>query len=346
MKLSEIAEILQCSIPQESAGIEIDSITSPEYASDRSITFLSNPRFIDAVRDCKARAVITRKDQEVEGKISLVVDNPYVGYAKVAQLFETWLPADGTVHNTAIVGSDTTIADDVRIGPYAVIGDDCSIAAGTVIGAHVVVEHNVSIGENCRIHAGVKVTRDCWVGNRVIIECGAIIGSEGFANGRTKNGEWVRIPSFGNVVVDDDAWVGANTCIDRGSFGSTRIGKGARLDNLIHIAHNVRVDDHTAMAAQTGIAGSCNIGKRTILAGQVGVADHVNIGDDVFIGAKAGISKGVESGRKMTGCPARDIMKIRRIEAVQLSLPDMAKELKMLKREVQQLKETLSSDEE
>ncbi|MBD3319956.1 MAG: UDP-3-O-(3-hydroxymyristoyl)glucosamine N-acyltransferase, partial [Chitinivibrionales bacterium] len=334
------------SVPEGTADLEIDSITSPEFASETSITFLSNPRYIDSVAECNACVVITRSEHPVAGKVCLFVDDPYVAYGRVAQQFEEFPAADGTVHKTAIIGQGTTVDPSVRIDAYAVIGDGCVIGEGTVIGAHTVIEDHVCIGDCCRIHPGVIIARKCRIGSRVIIECRAVIGSEGFANGRTGDGSWVRIPSFGIVSIGDDTWIGAGTCIDRGSFGATRIGKGVRLDNLIHIAHNVTVDDYTAMAAQAGIAGSCSIGKRAILAGQVGLADHITVGDDAFIGAKAGISKAVAERSKVTGYPARDLMKMKRIEAVQLSLPEMARELKKLRQEIGQLKKNAESEKE
>jgi UDP-3-O-[3-hydroxymyristoyl] glucosamine N-acyltransferase len=179
----------------------------------------------------------------------------------------------------------------------------------------------------------VVIRYDSVIGDRVVIQSGAVIGSDGFGNAREK-GVFIRIPAFGNVIIGDDADIGANTTIDRGNFEPTIIGNGVKLDNLIHIAHNVVVGDHTAMAAQTGISGSTRIGKRVLIAGQVGSVGHIEIGDDSFIGAKAGISKSVPAGAKITGYPARDLMTMRRIEAAQQELPRLLKEIKTLKKQV------------
>jgi len=171
----------------------------------------------------------------------------------------------------------------------------------------------------------------------VIIQSGAVIGSEGFGNAR-ENNRYLRIPCFGTVVIEDDVEIGAGTTIDRGNFEPTVIRRGAKLDNLIHIAHNVTIGADTAIAAQTGIAGSTAIGDRVIIAGQAGLTGHIEVGDDAFIAAKAGVAKSVKPGEKITGYPARDIMTIRRIEACQTKLPEVLKEVRRLRREIETLK--------
>ena len=339
MKLSEIATLLKCSIPDEMAGKEITAVTSVDLADDTSITFLSDTKFKDVAASSNASAIIVKKGMQISGKINLEVDDPYVGYAKVAQLFEDTTPLfDGPVHPSAVITPSARIDPSVFIGPGSVIGKECLIEENTIISARCVIEKNSKIGSNCRIDSGAIIRRDTVIGNRVIIQSGAVIGSEGFGNAM-EEGKFVRIPCFGNVVIEDEAEIGANVTIDRGNFKPTVIRRGARIDNLVQIAHNVEVGEDSAIAAQTGISGSTKVGKGVLIAGQAGFVGHIEIGDGAFVGAKAGVSKSVKPGEKITGYPARDLMKTRRIEAAQLYLPEMRRELKKIREEIDELKD-------
>ncbi|MBN1758166.1 MAG: UDP-3-O-(3-hydroxymyristoyl)glucosamine N-acyltransferase [Chitinispirillaceae bacterium] len=331
MRLSQITAALGLPPPADGGDREVHAITSPAQATGNDIIFSVDARFDDAVSASDAGIVIVKKGRGFPGKICLEVDDPYLGYARVAQLFEDCTPPFGSgISPTAIIDSSATIAPTAAIGPGTVIGAGVSIGAASRIGARCVIEKNSSVGADCRIDSGVTIRYGTTIGARVIIQSGAVIGSDGFGNAR-HNGAWVRIPPFGNVKIEDDAEIGANTTIDRGNFEDTIIGRGVKLDNLIHIAHNVTVGEDTVMAAQTGISGSTRVGKRVIIAGQVGFVGHIDIGDDSFIGAKAGVSKAVEPGAKITGYPARDLMTMRRIEAAQAQLPTLIKEMKSLK---------------
>lgn len=338
MKLSEIAKILNCTVPDEAADKEVTNISSLDQANEKSITFLSDSKYEDAAVSSNAAVIIVKKGTCVSGKINLEVGDPYLGYAKVAQLFENNAPLfDGPIHPSAIVDSSASIDPSVFIGPGSVIGKRCVIEEKTIIGANCVIENNSKIGSRCRIDSGVIIRRETIIGNNVIIQSGTIIGSEGFGNAM-ENGKFVRIPCFGNVVIEDDVDIGANVTVDRGNFNPTIIRKGARIDNLVQIAHNVEVGEDSAIAAQTGISGSTKVGKGVLIAGQAGFVGHIEIGDGAFVGAKAGVSKSVKPGQKITGYPARDLMQMRRIEAAQLSLPEMRKELKKLREEIIEMK--------
>lgn len=344
MKLGIIAAVLECRIAEHEADVEITRIASLEDADSTSITFLSKTKFMDLALVSKAAAIIVKKGERVEGKINCPVDNPYLGYAKVGQLFEdTSLLFEGPVHPSAIIDPTATVHPSVAIGPLSVIGPRCIIGEKTVIGSHCVIERGSSIGASCRIDSGAIIRRDSVIGNRVIIQSGTVIGSEGFGNA-VDRGVYVRIPCFGTVVIEDDVEIGANVTVDRGNFQPTRIGKGARIDNLVQIAHNVEIGQHTAMAAQVGISGSTKIGNHVVIAGQVGFVGHIEIGDGVFIGAKAGVSKSVAAGQQITGYPARELMKVRRSDAALKELPQMLKEHKRLLTEVETLKATLKAN--
>jgi len=339
MKLSAIAAHIDAALPNGCGDAEVAGITSPESATGGHITFVSDAKYADQAKACVAAAVIVKKGAAFPEKVCLEVDDPYVGYAAVAQLFEDVAPLFGEgIHPAAIVDKTAIIDKTASVGPGTVIGANARIGASCRIGANCVLERGVSVGEFTRIDSGAVIRYGTQIGSRVIIQSGAVLGSDGFGNARRKDGVFVRIPCFGNVVVEDDADIGAGTTIDRGNFEPTVIGKGVKLDNLVHIAHNVALGENTAIAAQTGISGSTKVGKRVIIAGQAGFVGHISIGDDSFVGAKAGVSKDVAPGANVTGYPARDLMTMRRIEASSSRLPDLLKEVKKLREELEELK--------
>ena len=338
MKLSVIAERIGAAVGG-CPDLEISGISPPESASPDRVTFVSDSKYLERAKGCAAGAVIVKKGGAFPEKVCLEVDDPYVGYALAAQLFEDVSPLFGEgIHHAAIVDKSAEIDKSASVGPGTVIGAGVKIGARCRIGANCVIERGVRIGESTRVDSGAVVRYDTVIGSRAVIQSGAVIGSDGFGNARDKNDKFVRIPCFGNVVIGDDADIGACTTIDRGNFEPTVIGKGVKLDNLIHIAHNVELGEDTAVAAQTGISGSTKVGKRVIIAGQVGFVGHITIGDDSFVAAKAGVSKDVEAGAKVTGYPARDFMTMRRIDAASNQLPELLKEVKKLRAEVELLK--------
>jgi UDP-3-O-[3-hydroxymyristoyl] glucosamine N-acyltransferase len=344
VRLSRIAEVLGCTVPTEETDREVSGIASAECAAPTSVVFVSDPRMLDAVRRCPAEVAIAKPGTQLPGKIVLEVRDPYVGYARVAQLFEDRQPLfEEPVHPTASVHPEATLEPRTWVGPGCVVGKDCHIGAGTILGAHCIIENGTVIGEDCRIDSGVIVRRMCRVGNRVFIQSGTVVGSEGFGNA-LENGVFVRIPCFGTVEIEDDVEIGANCTIDRGNFSATFIRRGARIDNLVHIAHNCEVGEHSAFAAQVGVSGSTTIGKHVLVGGQAGFVGHIHVGDKAFIGAQAGVSKGVENGGKVTGSPARDMMGMRRIEAAQSRLPELIKEVKELRRRLDAMEGTRPKD--
>jgi len=342
VKLSVIAAKIGCVVPEGKGDLEIKGISSPKSAAIGDITFLSDPKYKEQVDYSAAGAVIVKNGMTFTDKICLEVDDPYLGYALTAQLFEDVSPLFGEgVHKTAFVDPSAKIAPSVSIGPCTVIGADVNIGANTRIGANCVIERGTQIKENARIDSGAVIRHGTLIGSNVVIQSGAVIGSDGFGNAKS-GAQYVRIPCFGIVIIEDGAEIGACVTIDRGNFEPTVIGKGVKLDNLIHLAHNVEIGENTAIAAQTGISGSTRVGKRVIIAGQVGFVGHIEIGDDSFVGAKSGVSKDVKPKAKITGYPARDFMTMRRIEASMSELPDLLKEVKRLKSELESLKNTTS----
>jgi UDP-3-O-[3-hydroxymyristoyl] glucosamine N-acyltransferase len=341
LQLSDIARAIGASAPPDGAAVPVHALTAPEQAGGNDIVFSMDPRFDEAIDKSRAGFVIVKRGRSFNGKVCLEVDDPYAAYAKTAQLFEDRSPAFGAgIAPSAVIDATASIDPTASIGPGSVVGARVRIGAKSRIGARCVIEKGCTLGTDCRIDSGVVIRYDTVIGDRVVIQSGAVIGSDGFGNAREK-GIFIRIPAFGNVIIGDDADIGANTTIDRGNFAPTVIGKGVKLDNLIHIAHNVTVDEHTAIAAQTGVSGSTRIGKRVLIAGQAGFVGHIEIGDDSFIGAKAGVSKSVPAGAKITGYPARDLMAMRRVEAAQQELPAMLKDLKKMRARLDALEKSV-----
>jgi UDP-3-O-[3-hydroxymyristoyl] glucosamine N-acyltransferase len=334
VKLSEIARMLQCTIPEHAVDIEITALAAPEAADSRNIIFISSAEYRKPAEESDARVVIVKKGNLIPGKICLEVEDPYCAFAKTGRLFEDLSPLfDTPVHETSFIHPTARVHATASVGPFSTIGKECEIGADSIIASHCVIENGAKIGAGCRIDSGAVIRRRCCIGDRVIIQSNAVIGSEGFGNAK-EGDKWVRIPSFGTVRIDDDAEIGAGVAIDRGALGDTIIGKGVKIDNLCHIAHNVVIGENSAIAAQTGISGSTKLGKRVGVFGQAGFVGHIEIGDDAIIGAKAGVSKSVETKAFVTGYPARDLMTMRRIEAAQQRLPELLKEVKRLRKEI------------
>ena len=337
MKLSEIAELISGELIGEDR--EITGINTLSEAAPGQITFLSNTRYAKFLPESKASAVIIdRKFPAPEGKSAIRVDNPYYATLKVVKVFhrETDYREQG-VHSTAVVADSAQIAENAGIGAGVIVGENVTVGENTWIGPNTVIEHDVKIGGDCYIHANVTIRHGSVIGDRVIIHPGAVIGSDGFGQAPV-DGRYEKIPQVGIVIIEDDADIGANTCIDRAFLGVTRIGKGVKLDNLIQIAHNVEVGPHTVIAAQTGISGSTRIGKGVMMGGQVGTVGHIEIGDGAKIGAQSGIPNDVAPDTTMFGYPARPIMETKRIEASLRKLPDMVKRLKQVEKTLEDLK--------
>jgi len=232
---------------------------------------------------------------------------------------------------TAQIGAGVRLGPGVVIGPYAVIEEDCDLAAGVQIGPQCFVGRSTVIGEQALIFAGVRIAPEVQIGKRVIIQYGSVIGSDGFGYLRHE-GRQHKIPHLGTVVLEDEVEIGANCCIDRGTFGETRLQRGAKLDNLVHVAHNVVIGENTVIAAQTGISGSTSIGRDVIVAGQVGFVGHIEIGDRAILGAQAGVTKSIPAGLVVSGYPARDHRKARREEAAIRRLPQLLQRMRAVEK--------------
>ena len=282
MKLRDIAKTIggYC---KGDADVEIDSLAPIRGARPNQLTFVANSRFLSQLTESDAGAVILRKsDINAWAGPAIICVDPYVAYARAAQLFHrTPLPAVG-IHSTAVVASNADIDQSVSIGANSIIENGVHLGSGVVVGPGCVISEGSSIGRETRLFANTVIYHDVSIGERCIVQSGAVLGSDGFGNA-WKEEKWIRIPQLGSLIIGDDVQVGANTTIDRGSLGDTKIGNGVVIDNLVQIAHNCEIGDHTGIAGCVGIAGSVVIGRNCTLAGGVGVADNITIVDNVHI---------------------------------------------------------------
>ncbi len=244
------------------------------------------------------------------------------------------------IEQPSFVAESAKLGENSYLGAFAYIGNNSKVGDNAKIHPQVHIGDNVSIGENCILYAGVKIYDDCVIGDNCIIHAGAVIGSDGFGFAPQKDGTYKKIHQIGNVIVEDDVEIGANTTIDCGTMGSTIIRKGVKLDNLIQIAHNVEVGGNTVIAAQTGVSGSTKVGSNCMFGGQVGIAGHAKVGNNVLIGAQSGVNTSVKDNEKLLGTPAIDIRTALRAYGLIKELPELRKEILALKRELKALKGT------
>jgi UDP-3-O-[3-hydroxymyristoyl] glucosamine N-acyltransferase len=319
--------------------VVVHSFAKIEEGYEGAISFLSNPKYLPYLYTTKSSVVLVNRDLQIteEVKITLIrVDNAYESVAQLLQLYEASRPKKIGISTLAYIDPTATIGKDVFIAPFVYIGERVTIGDGTRIYPHVTLNDGVKVGDECILYANISVYYGCEIGNRCIIHSGAVIGADGFGFAPAPGG-YEKIPQIGIVQIEDDVEIGANTCIDRATMGSTVIHKGAKLDNLVQIAHNDRVGSHTVMAAQCGIAGSTEIGEWCMFGGQVGVAGHSKIGDHVQIGAQSGIPGNIRPNTTLIGSPAIDPRLFARCAAIYKKLPEIYTELAQLQKEVSML---------
>ena len=275
--------------------LAISSLASIDCAQSGQLSYVVSEKYKDQLQNTQASAIIINKSlQNLCNANAIVVENVYLAFAQITHLFKYKVLHMNGVHTSAKIHNAT-------IATNCCIGKNVSIGTNTSIGANTVIEDNSIIGSNCLIGSNVSILQSSIIGNSVVIEPGVVIGSEGFGNARDSNKHWHSIAHLGNVVIEDRVHIGANTTIDRGTLEDTHIRKGVRLDNLVHIAHNVVIGEDTAIAACTGVAGSTHIGKRCMIGGMVGVVGHLNICDDVIVNAKSTIDKNITTPGMYTG---------------------------------------------
>ncbi len=318
----QIAEFIQGRVEGDE-NATINTFAKIEEGKPGAISFLSNPKYTHYLYDTESSIVLVNEDVELEKpvKATLIrVANAYECVAKLLQLYQSMMPRKTGIDSLAFVSPTAKIGKDTYIGPFAYVGD------------------NVEIGEGCTINPHVTIYHGCKIGNRVTIHAGAVIGADGFGFAPNTD-KYDKIPQIGNVIIEDDVEIGANTCVDRSTMGSTVLHKGVKLDNLVQIAHNCEVGENTVMSAQVGLAGSTKIGSWCMAGGQAGFAGHIHVADKTFVGAQCGVigdTKG--NGEQLIGSPAMDPKVYFKGMAILRRLPDMYKELSALRKEVEELK--------
>ncbi|HPD28089.1 MAG TPA: UDP-3-O-(3-hydroxymyristoyl)glucosamine N-acyltransferase [Paludibacteraceae bacterium] len=342
MKFSaqQIADFLEGEVIGNPA-ILVDNFSKIEEGHTGTLTFLSNPKYTPFIYTTKADIVLVDKSFEPTQPIAATlvkVENAYQALAKLLQLRESLKPQKTGIHSLAFVDETATLGEDAYIGAYAYLGKNVRIGNKVKIYAGVVVEDGVTIGDNTILYPHVTIYENCKIGNNCILHAGAVIGADGFGFAPNEQKHYDKIPQIGNVIIEDDVEIGANTTIDRATIDSTIIRKGSKIDNLVQIAHNVEIGEHTGIAAQTGIAGSTKIGKHCILAGQVGVVGHLNIADGSILLAQTGIPKSIKEPNLIwQGSPAVPVATFRRSSVVYKNLSDLQYKVYALEKQLNEL---------
>jgi UDP-3-O-[3-hydroxymyristoyl] glucosamine N-acyltransferase len=336
MKLSDIAKALHGSLENASPDTEIKGVAGIEDAGPGQLTFVSNSKYNAAAKTSKASAVIVAENFPAIPTAMLRSKNPYLAWAKAIELFYQPPRYTAGVHPTAVVHPTAKIGKNAHFGPYVVIDEDVAIGDNAVLLAHVVIYRGVTIGDNLFAHAHAVVREFCQLGDNIVLQNGVVVGCDGFGFAKIEDEDaadglrWHKIVQSGNVVIESDAELQANTCIDRASIGETRIGRGAKIDNLVHVGHSCTIGQDTLLCAQVGLAGTTDVGNNAILAGQVGVSGHVKIGDGAIAIAQSGIPHDVPAGAMVSGAPAIDHRLWLKCCAAYAKLPEIAKAVRKL----------------
>jgi UDP-3-O-[3-hydroxymyristoyl] glucosamine N-acyltransferase len=331
MTLGEVAAQTGGWVAPEAAAQEISGLASLDDANTGDLAFFGNPKYLKSLRKSRATAALVPHGfgEEVP-PIRIWVDDPGAAFATLLPAFvPPAIAFTPGVHPTAVVPSEATVGEGVFIGPYVVVEPGADIGARSIIAAHSYIGHGVRIGEDCRIHPHVTIRERCTLANRVILHSGVVIGADGFGY-EFRDGGHQKIPQTGIVQIEDDVEIGANSTIDRARFGRTWIRKGTKIDNLVQIAHNVTIGEHSILCAQVGISGSTRIGNFVTLAGKAGINGHIEIGDGAIIGAMAGVTKSVPPKEVLFGAPARPMKDFKTTCALVNKMPKLFERVKKL----------------
>lgn len=327
--------------------VKVNNLSKIDDSVPDTLTFLSNPKYNHYIYDCKAAIVLVNNDFIPEQPISttlIKVENAYQSLAALLQLVDSFKQNKTGIEPLSYVSASAEIGADPYIGAFSYIGDKVKTGKAVKIYPQCFIGDNVVIGDNVTIYAGAKIYADCIIGNRCVIHSGAVIGADGFGFAPTADGSYNKIPQIGNVVLEDNVEIGANTTVDRATMGSTVIRKGVKLDNLIMIAHNVEVGANTVIAAQSGIAGSTKIGQNCMFGGQVGIPGHLHIENGVKISAQAGVTGNVKENAVLLGSPAIPVMQFSKSYVYFKKLPELAKTIDALQKEVESLRNQIKAD--
>lgn len=333
-KVAQIAEMLSATV-EGNPDVIINSVCKIEEGKPGGLTFLANPKYTHYIYETEASAVLVNNDFVAEKPVKATLirtENAYLAVAKLMEVYQQMRKKKVGISERAYVSSSAKIGKNVYIAEFVSVGDNAVIGDNVQLYPQVCIGDNVRVGDGATLHSGVKVYIDCVIGKECVIHAGSVIGADGFGFAKDNNGEFIKVPQIGNVVIEDNVEIGANTCIDRATMGSTFIRKNVKLDNLIQVAHNVEIGEGSAFASQVGISGSTKVGKHCILAGQVGVAGHITIGDGVIVGAQSGVTNSIEEKKVVLGSPAIPVMEEKKLIIYRKKLPQLFKQVNDLEK--------------
>lgn len=331
---AQIAMLIQASVEGDPEAT-VSDFGKIEEAREGQLAFLANPKYEDYLYTTKASIIIINESQQIKAPVSatlLRVPDAYTAFASLLSKYQEMMTQQlSGKQEPSYVASTAKMGENCFIGAFAYIGENVKLGNNVKIFPQVFIGDNVTIGDNCIFHPGVKIYHSCKVGNNVTIHAGSVVGSDGFGFAPQADGSFKKVPQIGNVVIEDLVEIGANATIDRATIGSTLVKKGAKLDNLIQVAHNVEVGHNTVIAAQAGVSGSTKIGNNVMIGGQAGIVGHIQIADGTRINAQSGVSKTIKTpNTAVTGSPAFDYTSALRSQALSRNLPDLEKRLSEL----------------
>ena len=346
-KASDIAGFLKGEVVGDS-NVVVTSVSKIEEGAPGTLAFLANPKYEHHLYQTKASIVLVNKSIILRKKVPATLIKVEDAYQAFASLLDLYVQAKKDnrqgIEQPSSIDPSASTGEAIYVGTFTTIGKNTKIGNGVKIFPQVHVGDNVTIGDDCIIYSGARIYDDSVIGSHCIIHSGAVIGSDGFGFAPTDDGSYKKIPQIGNVILEDDVEIGANTTIDCGTVGSTIIRKGAKIDNLVQIAHNCEVGENTVIAAQTGLAGTTKVGKNCRFGGQVGLAGHLTIGDNVDIGAQSGVSKSIKDNESVLLTPAFDIKEAAKSAIIFRNLPRMREDLIQLRKDVKSLQKSTSAE--
>ena len=318
----------------------VSSFAKIEEGKPGAISFLSNPKYAHYIYDTQSSVVLVDEALQLEHEVKATlirVKSAYEAVARLLQLYESMKPKRQGIDPLSFIAPTAEVGEGCYVGAFAYIGDGAKVGKGCQIHPHAVVCENVSVGDDCILYPNAVVYHDCRLGSRVTLHAGCVIGADGFGFAPTANG-YDKIPQIGIVTIEDDVEIGANTCVDRSTMGSTYVRKGVKLDNLVQIAHNTDIGENTVMSAQVGVAGSTKVGQWCMFGGQVGLAGHISVGNHVNLGAQSGVPSSLDDNQTLIGTPVMNTRGYFKSQVIFQRLPEVYKELQALRKEVDELK--------
>lgn len=340
-KAKEIAEFLNGEIIGDEE-VKVSNVSKIEEGKPGTLAFLATLKYENYIYNTNASIVLVNRDFIPKEKINstlIKVDDAYQAFASLLELYvQSKMLVKVGIEQPSFIDASTTYGENIYVGAFAYVGKNTKIGKNVKLYPQVHIGDNVTIGDNCTLYAGAKIYDDTIIGNNCIVHASAVIGADGFGFAPQEDGTYNKIPQIGNVILEDNVDVGANSTIDCGTMGSTIIRKGAKIDNLVQIGHNCDVGENTVIAAQSGLAGTTKVGKNCKFGGQVGLAGHLTIGDNVMIGAKSGVPKSVKSDKIIFGSPAYDIKDAMKSMSIYKNLPKLRQEVIQLQKEIKEIK--------